>query len=152
MSDIMTAQYDVVTAHKIARLLSGKDGKQVGSQFPMRYVQQSLGYLPVFKPTLEWMQNERYIVQDGAGKPGEGAKMLALTDLGKTFMGTSKREFQNVMALPDFVHQVGTRSFKSFALWCIERDKDPAEILGRFLNEHRSASEDAAFGKKAEAF
>jgi hypothetical protein len=141
MTVTATAQHDILTAQKIAKILSGSDGKSAGDRFGMRYVQQYLGYLPGFKPTLEWMVSERLVIREGAGRAGEGAKTLSLTDLGKAFLsqvGTGTRELRNALAFPPFVYELGSKAFMGFGLWCIENGLEPREVLEQFFGEKTS--------------
>jgi hypothetical protein len=135
------AQHDILTAQKIAKILSGSDGKSAGDRFGTRYVRQYLGYLPGFKQTLEWMVSERLVIREGAGVAGGGARTLALTDLGKAFLsqiGTDTRGLQNTLAFPPFVYELGSKAFLGFGLWCVENNLEPKEVLQRFLSEKTS--------------
>ena len=138
MTDTTTTQHDVLTAQKIAKLLSGTDGRNAGDRYSVRYIQQYAGYLPDFRPTLEWMLTERLIVREGTGRPGEGAKTLALTDLGKGFLGrfgTDTRQIKAALAFPPFVYELGPKAFMGFGLWCLEKGLEPKQVLEQFFDD-----------------
>jgi len=144
MTETITTQHDVLTAQKIAKLLglNGKDTGDAGDRFSTRYIQQYAGYLPGFRPTLEWMLAERLIVSEGTGRAGEGMKTLALTDLGKAFFnqfGTDTRQMKEALALPPFVYELGPKAFMGFGLWCLEKGMDPKQVLKEFLDAKTSS-------------
>jgi hypothetical protein len=135
----MSETTDIITAQKIAKFLCGGCGsKDAGSRFAARYVQQSLHYLPMFKPTLRWMLDEKLVVAEGSGKRGEGAKTLGLSDAGSKFIdrfGTDASQLRQALAFPTFVYDIGSSAFRKFGLWCIERGRDPQEVLAQFIRE-----------------
>lgn len=138
----LTAQFNIQTAQRIAKLLTGPGGDNAGDLYSARMVRQQAGYLPDYWTTLDWMVSEKLVVRSGAGRPGEGEKKLGLTDLGKAFLnqfGTGIKEMRDALAFPPFVYELGPKAFMGFGLGCLEKGVDPKQVLLDFLDGKKTS-------------